>query len=35
MTDPLSQQIVEFHGDELIAVQQPDAMLSCPRGLSL
>ena len=27
MTDPLPQRIVEFHGDELIAVQQPDGTI--------
>lgn len=27
MTDPLPQRIVEFHGDDLIAVQQPDGTI--------
>jgi hypothetical protein len=27
MTDPLPQRIVEFHGDELIAIQQPDGTI--------
>lgn len=27
MIEPLPQRIVEFHGDELIAVQQPDGSI--------
>jgi len=27
MSNPLPQRLVEFHGDELIAVQQPDGAI--------